>query len=559
MPCSRNSDSHPATEQNSSSSQRTLSLFLLNQYMLSLQLCIKRLSVPAMTITSRQQVLSAQPYSSSSSSSPAAAAPRPPSLLKKHKRQVTSLERAAAIGLEALQESQQQQHHPQQLLHHPQQQWRRQQAPAAAAAMQGPLADDSLLQPSQHPQQRPKKRVGALQKVPVIPPADEMATSALKRSMRVNPGAGIKNEAEKERSRAAKQLDTHMKELSVPLTRWVKAFPAMSSLHPFEAALLDLTVGQGTYASVLGKVDTLRKALQEVGKSSANRASKAANKKAATAAAEEGSAALSAVFAKGAKTLEDLRKMSRSLRTLPYVEPTLPTLALVGAPNVGKSSLVRLLSSGVPEVCNYPFTTRSIKMGHFYIDANRHQVMDTPGLLERPDDFRNKMELLTLAALQHLPSSVMFVADLTEECGTSVSEQWLIRQELKQRFPDKPWVDVLSKADLLEDVWQAAGAAAAGTAGIQPDQQQLDQQQRTGQQEEVVVEVQDAVQFAAALPHAVRVSSVTEAGFRQLQEELVSLLKSPAALAQLAAAAAADAEAAAAEEEGGGAGEGLLL
>lgn len=48
-------------------------------------------------------------------------------------------------------------------------------------------------------------------------------------------------------------------------------------------------------------------------------------------------------------------QVSRSLRTLPYVEPTLPTLALVGAPNVGKSSLVRLLSSGVPEVscfCN---------------------------------------------------------------------------------------------------------------------------------------------------------------------------------------------------------------
>lgn len=48
----------------------------------------------------------------------------------------------------------------------------------------------------------------------------------------------------------------------------------------------------------------------QVGKSSANRASKAANKKAATAAAEEGSAALSAVFAKGSKALEDLRKVA---------------------------------------------------------------------------------------------------------------------------------------------------------------------------------------------------------------------------------------------------------
>jgi hypothetical protein len=37
-----------------------------------------------------------------------------------------------------------------------------------------------------------------------------------------------------------------------------------AGLHPFEAALLDLTVGAATYGSVLGKVDTLRKALQEV-------------------------------------------------------------------------------------------------------------------------------------------------------------------------------------------------------------------------------------------------------------------------------------------------------
>lgn len=36
--------------------------------------------------------------------------------------------------------------------------------------------------------------------------------------------------------------------------------------------------------------------------------------------------------------------------------------------------MVKQLSSGTPEVCNYPFTTRSIKMGHFYIDGKKHQV-----------------------------------------------------------------------------------------------------------------------------------------------------------------------------------------
>ncbi len=50
--------------------------------------------------------------------------------------------------------------------------------------------------------------------------------------------------------------------------------------------------------------------------------------------------------------------MGKKLRSLPLVDVDLPTIALVGAPNVGKSSLVKVLSTGMPEVCNYPFTTR---------------------------------------------------------------------------------------------------------------------------------------------------------------------------------------------------------
>ena len=54
-------------------------------------------------------------------------------------------------------------------------------------------------------------------------------------------------------------------------------------------------------------------------------------------------------------------------------------------------------------------------------------MTDTPGLLDRPDDERNAMERLTLAALQHLPTAVLFVMDLTGQCGTSVAAQWRIR------------------------------------------------------------------------------------------------------------------------------------
>ena len=62
------------------------------------------------------------------------------------------------------------------------------------------------------------------------------------------------------------------------------------------------------------------------------------------------------------------------------------------------------------------------------------------------------MERLTIACLQWLPSVVVFVVDLTEECGSSLRAQWNIRQTLKSRFHDKQWIDVFSKADLLDEL-----------------------------------------------------------------------------------------------------------
>lgn len=156
-------------------------------------------------------------------------------------------------------------------------------------------------------------------------------------------------------------------------------------------------------------------------------------------------------------TLKELNAMFIALRQLNVVNPKLPTIALVGAPNVGKSSLVRVLSSGKPEIQNYPFTTKSISVGHLTIDGEDHphlcQVTDTPGLLNRPDHERKKMEMLTLSVLEHIPRLlVVFVIDPSGHCGTSLEDQLLIRQELRWRYhqviPGHRWVDVATKTDI---------------------------------------------------------------------------------------------------------------
>ncbi|KAL3698212.1 hypothetical protein R1sor_012288 [Riccia sorocarpa] len=69
----------------------------------------------------------------------------------------------------------------------------------------------------------------------------------------------IVNAAKRERNKGAKQLDALMKELTNPLRTYLQKFSQKRHLHAHERALLELTLGDGTYEEVLGRVDLLQK------------------------------------------------------------------------------------------------------------------------------------------------------------------------------------------------------------------------------------------------------------------------------------------------------------
>jgi len=360
---------------------------------------------------------------------------------------------------------------------------------------------------------------GAFQKLPMVAPSYELIESALKRAERVGYNKKLKNEGARAKNRAARQLDTLMKELTGPLGRYETGFINADQLHPFERALLELTIGEEQYTNSINGVKTLRKSVVGIAKGYAARCSKAPTKKEALDLKDEGFANVDSTYKRQAYILDQLKEVAKSLRKLPVVDPKLPTIALVGAPNVGKSSLVQLLSSGLPEVQNYPFTTRSIKMGHFYVNSRRHQVTDTPGLLCRPEEDRNAMEKLTLASLKHLPTSVLFVMDLTGECGTSLLHQWKIREELRDRFPDKMWIDVFSKADLL----------LADFAAADKDTAAMRNESESNAQEKIDAYISgelSAKDIACLIPDARRVSSLTGDGIEELKADMLCMLDS---------------------------------
>ena len=73
------------------------------------------------------------------------------------------------------------------------------------------------------------------------------------------------------------------------------------------------------------------------------------------------------------------------LKKFPSIDQLSPCIVVcVGAPNVGKSAFISALSSGNMEVNHYPFTTKRIHLGHFTFRRLQYQMVDTPGLLDRP-------------------------------------------------------------------------------------------------------------------------------------------------------------------------------
>jgi len=273
---------------------------------------------------------------------------------------------------------------------------------------------------------------GVLESLPRVPAASRLYLLAERASKKIHMDPKISNQRQAARKLAAQRLDCLGKAVSQPLMEVLNQYKrSLQNLHPFEAALADLTVrarkkrGHRTLLEQLAEVNELRKTALARCKESAGLANKAASKKEALEILDSTYSDLEILLNENDEVLLELNEIQQAVSKLPVVDLQLPTLVLVGAPNVGKSSIVRSLSSGTLEEKNYTFTTRGMTMGHLY-----HPVSNIK--------------------CQHLPTAVLFVMDLSGLSGeqSSIEKQIEVRNELRARFPRRPWVDVISKSDL---------------------------------------------------------------------------------------------------------------
>jgi nucleolar GTP-binding protein len=87
-------------------------------------------------------------------------------------------------------------------------------------------------------------------------------------------------------------------------------------------------------------------------------------------------------------------------------------------------------------------------VGHFIKDDQKYQVVDTPGLLDRPLLERNEIERQTVAALNHLKGVVLYIVDPSEHSGYPLQSQLRLAEDIKS-WIKLPVLIVANKADIL--------------------------------------------------------------------------------------------------------------
>ncbi|MFB6084395.1 MAG: NOG1 family protein [Halorientalis sp.] len=283
-----------------------------------------------------------------------------------------------------------------------------------------------------------------LEDLPTTPTSEELIDQAFSRAARAG---RAKSGYEAQQS----MLQTAANVVSDNLENVVTSWPDVDDLDPFYYELVDALVG----------VDDLRQHLSEIGWASRK----------AGDIREEYQGRFRNVDADGAKKLrkqafariadvveeveDDLQAVNEArntLRDLPDIRPDEPTIVVAGYPNVGKSSFVNRVTNARNETASYPFTTTEIRVGHIERDHIRYQLVDTPGLLDRPPEDRNEIESQAVSALEHLADAVLVMVDASGECGYPIGVQLELRDALQERFAEVPVLTVCNKSDRSTDV-----------------------------------------------------------------------------------------------------------
>lgn len=128
----------------------------------------------------------------------------------------------------------------------------------------------------------------------------------------------------------------------------------------------------------------------------------------------------------------------------------LADVGLVGLPNVGKSTLISVISSAKPKIADYPFTTLVPNLGIVRVGEGKGFVVaDIPGIIEGAHVGKG----LGIQFLRHIERTkvLVFLIEATNEAPTESYRMLLNELSLfNKALVHKPRIVALTKVDLVD-------------------------------------------------------------------------------------------------------------
>ena len=296
--------------------------------------------------------------------------------------------------------------------------------------------------------------------LPTTPRSAELIDKAFSRAARAGRAKGG---LEAQQS----MLTTAVNILSDNLQNVVTAWPDFGTVDPFYYELADAIVDVDAVRQSLSEVQWASRQIRSIGDEYAPKLRKT-DPDLARKHRKQAFARMADIVEEIEDDLLLLGEARDELKGLPDIRPDEPAIVVAGYPNVGKSSFVNGVTRATNEIAEYPFTTKGVQIGHFEREHVRYQIIDTPGLLDRPEADRNDIEKQAVSALEHLADAVVFVLDPSGDCGYPLSVQLELRDAVEARFADRevPVLTVANKADRSRDVEADAYMSVLNDEGV---------------------------------------------------------------------------------------------
>ncbi len=284
--------------------------------------------------------------------------------------------------------------------------------------------------------------------LPTVLTKEELLDKAYARAKKAADRVDDNDRVFRVRKQLNRMIQTASDILNTYLMDTVNQWPSLDQSPQFDVSMIDACVGCDDYRHHLSMLQWAANQISKIATQNTRKITRTAKIELMHEARREAYGRISSLVGRIGPSLKWLGDSREILKRLPSIDQLSPCIVVCGAPNVGKSAFISALSSGNMEVNHYPFTTKRIHLGHFTFRRLQYQMVDTPGLLDRPMHKRNDIEMQAISALENLGSLVLFLIDESENCGMTIAEQNNLLEEILELLAETTVMIISTKADI---------------------------------------------------------------------------------------------------------------